>query len=294
MSLFFSFVIPTYNRSALLKLTLESILQQHYTGFEIIVIDDGGTDDTEGMIAAIGSPQIKYLKKANGERGAARNYGAVKARGKYINFFDSDDLAYPNHLSAAVRVIGEKDSPAIFHLNYDFKKPDGRLHKGAAVQQELANDELIRKNFLSCNGVFVRKDIALQFPFPEDRRMAVSEDWALWLQLAARYPIYCDKEVTSAVVMHDQRSIHDWDADKIVQRDTLLIDYLMADQTFTGRYASGINRFIADRFTFFALLYAIRRNKKQAFHNLRKAWGKSFSSFFSKRSMASLKKIFFS
>ena len=294
MSLFFSFVIPTYNRSALLKLTLESILQQHYTGFEIIVIDDGGTDDTEGMIAAIGSPQIKYFKKANGERGAARNYGAAKAMGDYINFFDSDDLAYPNHLSAAVRVIQEKDRPAIFHLNYDFKKPGGSLHKGAAVQQELANDELIKKNFLSCNGVFVRKDIALQFPFPEDRRMAVSEDWALWLQLAARFPIYCDKEVTSAVIMHDQRSIHDWDADKIVQRDTLLIDYLMADQTFAGRYASGINRFIADRFTFFALLYAIRRDKNQAFHNLRKAWSKNFSSFFSKRSMASLKKIFFS
>lgn len=294
MKLFFSFVIPTYNRSALLRNTLESLLHQSYQEFEIIVVDDGGTDDTEGMIASLHSPKIKYYKKINGERGAARNYGAARAAGDYINYFDSDDLAYPNHLSTAIRIIEAKDRPAIFHLNYDFRKPDGTLHKEAAVQLDMANEALIEKNFLSCNGVFLRKDIALQFPFPEDRKMAVSEDWALWLQLAARFPVYCDKEVTSAVIMHDQRSIHDWDTDKIVQRDTLLIDYLMADQVFTKQYASVLDRFIADRFTFFALLYAIQRNKKMALHTLGKAWRKSFSSFFSKRSLASLKKIIFS
>ena len=151
---------------------------------KILVIDDGSTDDTERVLSSITDPRLTYYKKENGERGAARNYGAARAKGEYINFFDSDDTAYPNHLETALNFC-ETNRPEVFHTLYDTKKNnavENADHKfGATV-----NETLIVENSLSCNNVFIRRDIAAKHPFPDDRRMAVAEDWALWLQLASR------------------------------------------------------------------------------------------------------------
>src|SRR5260221_10112403 len=91
----FSIVIATFNRSQFLKLSLTSILSQKISSFEVIVIDDGGTDDTEEVIKSFNNNRIQYYKIENAERGAARNTGLKYAKGEYINFFDSDDLFLP-------------------------------------------------------------------------------------------------------------------------------------------------------------------------------------------------------
>src|SRR5437764_8362427 len=96
---FISVVVPSYNRADLIGKTLRSLQQQEYDQYEIIVIDDGSTDNTEEVVKAIGDQRISYIKKGNAERAAARNFGARIAKGEYVNFFDSDDLALPNHLS---------------------------------------------------------------------------------------------------------------------------------------------------------------------------------------------------
>src|SRR5882672_6620269 len=95
----FSIVMPTYNRAHMVGKTIASILRNDFTDFEVLVVDDGSEDDTEALIAKLTDPRIHYYKKENGERGAARNYGAIRANGRYINFFDSDDVMYPNHLA---------------------------------------------------------------------------------------------------------------------------------------------------------------------------------------------------
>src|SRR5947209_8581316 len=102
---YFSVVIPTYNREKLIQNTLNSVLNQKYQSFEIIVIDDGGQDNTEQLIKNIDDPKISYYKKENGERGAARNYGWQLAKGSYVTFLDSDDIFYENHLKEAYDFI---------------------------------------------------------------------------------------------------------------------------------------------------------------------------------------------
>lgn len=253
---YFSIVIPTYNRGPLVVLTIESILKQEFSDFEIIVVDDGSKDDTDVRIAAIKDPRLTYHKKVNGERGAARNYGAKLSRGTYINFFDSDDLMYPNHLATAKKLIDEKNSPEFFHLGYDFKNPDGTLTKKVDQLDDAVRVNAMFDNFLSCNGVFVRKDIALQFPFEEDRVLASAEDWELWIRLLSRYTLQYSNTITSTVVNHDQRSIRTIPTNKIIARDVFMIEALEKDQAVISAFGKKWNKFVAERYTFFMLCLA--------------------------------------
>src|SRR5690554_6195096 len=98
---FFSIVIPTYNRAEIIGETIQSVINQSFSDFELLIVDDGGTDETDKVVATFPDKRITYFKKENAERGAARNFGANKSKGKYLNFLDSDDLLYPNHLETA-------------------------------------------------------------------------------------------------------------------------------------------------------------------------------------------------
>src|SRR5215203_5908009 len=106
---FFSVIIPCYNRASMIGKTVKSLQQQAYTSYEIIIVDDGSTDNTEQVVSEIADERTRYHKKQNEERAAARNYGARLAEGYYLNFFDSDDLALSNHLSEAANLILAKN-----------------------------------------------------------------------------------------------------------------------------------------------------------------------------------------
>src|SRR5690242_12732553 len=90
----FSVVIPTYNRMRFLPSALKSVWYQTYQDFEVIVIDDGSTDETQIYLSSIGS-KVRYIRQTNHGPGAARNIGVQAAIGDYIAFLDSDDLWFP-------------------------------------------------------------------------------------------------------------------------------------------------------------------------------------------------------
>ena len=203
---FFSVVIPTFNRAHLIGKTLDTFFQQTFFSFEIIVVDDGSTDNTDEVLAPYCmDSRVQYHKKKNEERGVARNYGARLAKGMYVNFFDSDDLAYPNHLEVAYGCTKKWNSPEVFHLGYDMRTPDGHRWVIKNNLPPTVNDQLINGNHLSCNGVFIRRDMAMQHPFSQDRSLSASEDYALWLHLAARFPLHCCNTITSTIIDHEAR-----------------------------------------------------------------------------------------
>lgn len=110
----FSFLIPTYNREALVRLTLDSVLAQTFTDYEVIVIDDGSTDRTLELLQSYGT-RIKLLEQVNSGPEAARHRGAAIATGEYLVLLDSDDLLFPHALATYDRVIRElADPPLIF------------------------------------------------------------------------------------------------------------------------------------------------------------------------------------
>jgi len=250
---FFSIVIPTYNRAHLIAKTIESVLRQEFDEYEILIIDDGSSDETEEVISKFSDSRIKYFKKENGERGAARNFGYSKSKGLYINFFDSDDLMYPNHLKVARELVALKGNPEWFHLGYDFKLPDGTLVKKVDDFNDSIKEVVLFDNKLSCNGVFIQSTIIKTFPFVEDRILASCEDWELWIRLNCRFRLHYSNEITSTVVNHDQRSIRTIPSEKIVSRDLLFIEKLRQDPLVMKSYGKSFNRFLAQRYTFFML-----------------------------------------
>jgi glycosyltransferase involved in cell wall biosynthesis len=288
--IFFSVIIPTYNRAHLISKTIESVLAQTFTDFEIIIVDDGSKDDTEDVVKKFSDPRIKYFLKENGERGAARNFGLKKASGTYVNFFDSDDLMYSHHLQYAAELIQRQD-PDWFHLGYDFKDASGVWQRNFEPFKNGIEQKIIFDNCLSCNGVFIRRLIALDNPFHEDRELASSEDWELWIRLLAKFPFVYSNEVTSTVFNHDNRSLFTIQADKIIARDTLLVKLLEANKDVMQLYKGRFNRFKAERFTFFMLSLAEQKQKLEVIRwSLRAVKAYPFICF-SKRYLASLKNI---
>jgi len=288
-SIYFSIVIPTYNRAVMIKTTIEAVLGQEYSNFEIIVVDDGSTDNTEAVVNSISDSRIRYYKKENEERGAARNYGANLAKGEYINFVDSDDITYPNHLKEAYNFILRNDKPALFHLGYEIITSENKVIKRMDNLKGDITTQLIKENFLSPIGAFVRRDIALQFPFATDRTLAITEDWELWLRLASRFPILYSNTITSKIIDDEQRSIKDYNVDKIIARDMLLIEKLTNDEAFVKKYRKNISGFIADRYTFFTLLLALKKEKRRTIKFLLKAFYTDPSVLIRKRFLVSIK-----
>lgn len=92
-----SVVIATYNRANYLRETIDSVLSQRFQDFELIVVDDGSTDETREIVAPFG-PRVRFIYQENRGPSAARNLGVRHARAEWISFQDSDDLCAPNHL----------------------------------------------------------------------------------------------------------------------------------------------------------------------------------------------------
>lgn len=107
----FSVIIPTYNRSELLRATLDSVFEQTFTDYEVIVVDDGSTDRTAQMVAGYGG-KVRFLQQQNCGPGAARNLGAKHSKGEYLAFLDSDDLWFPWTLEIYQKLIVRYQYPA--------------------------------------------------------------------------------------------------------------------------------------------------------------------------------------
>ena len=264
-AILFSIIIPTYNRAGFIIKTLESIIGQNYSKYEVLIIDDGSTDNTREVINTFikknNLHQFNYFFKKNEERAAARNYGVFLAKGKYINFVDSDDYLLFNHLDEAYNVIKNYNEPEVFHLNYAWATSDLQIIKANRINSIYANNILVYGNVLSCNGVFLRKDIAIIHKFNENKYLSATEDWELWLRLGARYNIQMFPTITSYIIDHSSRSVYDFNLIKLNARKNALITSIKNDLIFLKKYPNGI-RSINYQMDSYIALHAALCNKK--------------------------------
>ncbi len=285
----FSIIIPTYNRANFIAKTIESFLQQTYSNFEIIVIDDGSTDNTETVINTIKDKRVLYYKKINEERGAARNFGAQKAKGDYLNFFDSDDLAYPNHLSTAIKTIKSHNNPNVFALNFEIKDSSNKILKKGNLNN--VNSQLIIGNVLSTNGVFLKKEIAIENPFSEVRKLSISEDYFLWLNLAAKYTIIPSNIITSSLIEHEGRSMNNVDAENLIFRRFYILDKIESTVELNNYYKPHLNKMKASSFLFISSNLAAVGLKKIAIQYLIKSIKLDVTFLFNIRTIITIKNI---
>lgn len=204
--IFFSIIIPTYNRAGYVEQAINSCLQQTFTDFEILVVDDGSTDQTTEVVSKIQSPKLKYFYKNNAERGAARNFGVQHAQGQYVFFLDSDDWLLPNHLQHAFNEINKRQFPEIFHSRYVIFYEDSGKKISAPEIKKPYFEKLIKGNFLGCI-IFLDRKIALENPYNENRLLSGSEDKLLNLILVSKYRLEISNQKTMVVREHQNRSM---------------------------------------------------------------------------------------
>ncbi|PWH85318.1 glycosyltransferase family 2 protein [Brumimicrobium oceani] len=290
-NLTFSVVVPTYNRAHLICKTIDSILSQTFTNFEVIVVDDGSTDNTEVVISAKYGDKVKYYKKDNAERAAARNFGTHKSNGKYVLWFDSDDIMYPNYLANAIDIIDNKNAPEVLALSHHYLNAEGTEISREILQLDI-NKHLYKGNYFACNAVIVRKDIALDNLFNEDRELTASEDYELWLRLAAQFKIHTSKKITWALIVHKERSVTSMiDANKLINRFEKFIYYTTSNQEVMKFLGNKASYFIMKNYLILAVDLAANKHKKEAKKYLKKALKADKKALFNRTLYATLKHL---
>jgi glycosyltransferase involved in cell wall biosynthesis len=288
--LMFSIVIPTYNRANFILKAVESYLQQDYSNFEIIVVDDGSTDSTKKEVLSIKDKRVNYCYIQNSERGAARNFGIRLAKGDYINFCDSDDYVYKNHLTFACKFIAEKKS-SVFHTGYNIISND--KVEFSENSSGILNESILKGNILHLSGVFLKREIALKYPFVENRGLSGSEDWLQWLLLSANYDILGSKEITSAYVLHGDNSMLLAKGENTFKRINLLKKYLEENVSFQNRYGIKMPVVSGSGDLLIALDFALEKKKGKSLKFFIQSLSSDPSLIFSRRVLAVLKYLLF-
>lgn len=189
-----SVIIPTYNRSNLLRLTIESVLAQTYPNIEIIVVDDDSTDDTAAAIEQYAG-RVIYIKQANQGASVARNTGFRAASGEYINFLDDDDLLMPTKIERQVQVLDSHPEVGLVHCGYYHIDADGKpLDKVCMLPAGEVLKELVQFCFLLVHTPLTRRQCLDQVGLFDDE-LDWHEDWDLWLRIAqVGYQFACVQE----------------------------------------------------------------------------------------------------
>ena len=185
-----SVIIPTYNRGWILREAIDSVLTQEFTDYELIVVDDGSTDDTCEILDTYGR-QITVLRQSNQGVSAARNRGIAASRAQLIAFLDSDDIWLPQKIDRQVRFFRSNPDALIVQTEETWVRNGVRVnpkkrhqkYSGLIFEPSLAlclvspSAVMIRKSLFDTVGLF-------------NERLPACEDYDLWLRVSHRYPIY--------------------------------------------------------------------------------------------------------
>ena len=183
-----SVVIATYNRAALVRRAINSVLSQGVADLDVVVVDDGSTDDTDSAVRSFGAP-VRYVRRDNGERGAARNTGIAAADGDVIAFLDSDDEWLPGHLSRITAAFAATADAGLVYSGAEFFDDTSERIFFVGPTAPLDGDPVVAAmvaNPFAFSATAVRRSVLEQVGgFDEDRALSGAEDWELWLRCLA-------------------------------------------------------------------------------------------------------------
>jgi len=203
-----SVIIPTYNCAKYLPEAIDSVLRQTYKEYEIIIVDDGSTDNTkeivEDFIRRYPHIRIRYFYQENKGPAVARNEGIREARGEFIAFLDADDKCLPQRLEEEVKLLNKDRNFGLVHSKIIGLKEEGyiirknnsdRREKEKFLSGEIFKYLLLRKAHICTSTVMVKRECISKVGFFDEKLSLLgSEDRELWLRICMSYKIgYIDK-----------------------------------------------------------------------------------------------------
>ena len=213
-----SVITPAYNAAKYIARSIESVIHQSFTDWELIIVDDGSTDNTKSIAQSYCEldSRIKYVFQENGKQGKARNTGLALARGTFLAFLDADDVWLPEKLSVQTRQMQSSKADLIFSNSFIFSKNEEiegdtkQLEKcnvaTGLYRSEAGVSSFLARNHISILTVLVKKNAILKAGgFTEDRAIQNAEDYHLWLKLLMEgFTFFGFEDVLAAYRKHEE------------------------------------------------------------------------------------------
>lgn len=229
-----SVVIPTYNRGWIVNDAVDSVLNQAFQQYELIVVDDGSTDDTKAILREYGD-RIRVIRQANRGVSAARNRGIRAAKAPLIAFLDSDDVWLADKLSVQVAFFDNHPAAAVCQTEETWIRNGVRVNPGKRHRKRsgMIFEPSLALCLVSPSAVMLRKDLFETIGL-FDESLPACEDYDLWLRISITHPIYLiDQPLIVKRGGHDDQLSRSWGLDRYrIASITKLLDreVLPADQ----------------------------------------------------------------
>jgi glycosyltransferase involved in cell wall biosynthesis len=231
-----SVIIPTYNYAGYLSRAIGSCLDQTYRNIEIIVVDDGSTDNTAAVAGGFGN-KIVYVRQENKGVSAARNTGLGRAKGAFIAFLDADDIFLKECIASNVAVLLDHPDIGIVFTNALHLEKDGRLvprrkrYKRDMVSDKFYEDLLLRHLPFQTTGVIIRSGIATSITFPQ--HLSNGEDLAYFAKVFFMTKGYFLARPEVANYHHEDSLRHN--VDGLIRQDTAFVGTILDDPFYQGK-----------------------------------------------------------
>ena len=185
-----SIIIPAYNAELTIRQTIESVLAQTFSDWEIILIDDGSTDGTVNQVKAIDDNRIKIFSHENTGVASARNRGIALSSNQFLAFLDADDQWVPQKLESQRKALLQNPEAGLAYSWTIFLDDEGLIQYRQKPTFFKGNvlTELFKRNFLMCGSTPLIRREAVDTTGYFSPDLAPVEDWDYWLRLAAKYP----------------------------------------------------------------------------------------------------------
>lgn len=203
-NILFSIIIPTYNRSQLIGKAIQSVIDQTYDNWEMIIVDDGSTDNTSELVRSYNDNRIRYFYKEHGEKSIARNFGIDISSGLYISFLDDDDYYIPDFLSEFYNIIIKRKYPVAMLMCMEYSETNGKKVLNKIPDFLLGNPVRLLWNIQSSIRPFtIHRDILIEEKFKTDCRFG--EDFHLAIRIALKYQFEFIPKALSVNIIHGSR-----------------------------------------------------------------------------------------
>jgi glycosyltransferase involved in cell wall biosynthesis len=208
---FFSVVIPLYNKENFIEVTLKSVLNQSYTNFEVIIINDGSTDNSAQIISKFDNSRIRVFNKENAGASSARNYGIEKAQSSYISFIDADDYWYPTFLEEMFEKINRFPDFKVFSAAIEIETLKTTFPAQYSIKK--TNDfEIVNyftastKETVICTSCAVFNKAVFEEVGDFDTEIKSGQDTDMWFRIGLKYPVLFVWKILARYV-YDENSL---------------------------------------------------------------------------------------
>lgn len=232
-------IVPLYNKAGTVERAIGSIREQTFTDWQLIVVDDGSTDESPDIVRGMNDPRIKLIRQENQGPGAARNRGIAAGESPYVAFLDADDQWHPWYLENALRAIEESDAALVGSMYYEWPKQDDMTHhwrkRGITCREyqvEGDDDPEFLESlilFFHVGNSFLRREIAEKYGgFYTENKCISGEDTIFFARIVPNENV---RIISPPAVVHHREdsnlsNTYDYPLSPILTKPEVVLDYI--------------------------------------------------------------------